>query len=124
MYAWPGNVRELQRVIERAVALATSDSIELDDLPPHVRGEFADILWPSAAAGDSLRTWGSRYVRLVFERSGRNKRLACRVLQISYHTLTAYLRFGEGGEDVPAAADASGWVQSATEPVAAETAME
>jgi transcriptional regulator with PAS, ATPase and Fis domain len=125
-YSWPGNVRELQRVIERAVALAESDSIELDDLPPPVRGEFADILWPSAAAGDSLRTWGSRYARLVFERCGRNKRMACRVLQISYHTLTAYLRQAEGlSQHAPSSpSHATGWVRSVSDPLAAERAAE
>lgn len=32
-YPWPGNVRELQMVIQRAAALATSDTIEPRDLP-------------------------------------------------------------------------------------------
>jgi len=32
-YDWPGNVRELQNAIERAVALGTSEWIELEDLP-------------------------------------------------------------------------------------------
>jgi len=32
-YAWPGNVRELGNVIERGVALSTSDTIGRDDLP-------------------------------------------------------------------------------------------
>jgi DNA-binding NtrC family response regulator len=32
-YTWPGNVRELQNVIERAVLLGKSDTIQLDDLP-------------------------------------------------------------------------------------------
>jgi len=91
-YQWPGNVRELQRVIERAVALAETESIELDDLPPQVRGEFTEVLWPSLERGDSLRSWGTRYAQLVFERCGRNKRTACRVLDISYHTLRGYLR--------------------------------
>jgi transcriptional regulator with PAS, ATPase and Fis domain len=91
-YRWPGNVRELQRVIERAVALTETSSIELDDLPPQVRGEFAEVLWPSLERGDSLRSWGTRYAQLVFERCGRNKRTACRVLDISYHTLRGYLR--------------------------------
>ena len=44
---------------------------------------------------DTLRAWGSRYVRLVLERSGRNKRKACRALGISYHTLQAYLRYAQ-----------------------------
>jgi DNA-binding NtrC family response regulator len=92
LYDWPGNVRELERLIERAVALAESSRIELDDLPPQVRGRYGEVLGPSLAAGDSLRAWGSRYVRLVYERCGYNKRLTCRRLGISYHTLTGYLR--------------------------------
>ncbi|MBM4779276.1 MAG: sigma-54-dependent Fis family transcriptional regulator, partial [Archangiaceae bacterium] len=36
-YAWPGNVRELQNAIERAVALAASDRIGVDDLPEEIR---------------------------------------------------------------------------------------
>ena len=43
-YDWPGNVRELERLIESAVALTESESIELDDLPPRVRGEYAEVL--------------------------------------------------------------------------------
>jgi transcriptional regulator with PAS, ATPase and Fis domain len=93
-YDWPGNVRELERLIEGAVALAQSDVIELDDLPPIVRGPCADVLVPSLAAGDTMRAWGSRYARLVLERCAQNKRRACRVLGISYHTLQAYLDYG------------------------------
>jgi Nif-specific regulatory protein len=33
-YHWPGNVRELENVMERAVLVATGDSIEGHDLPP------------------------------------------------------------------------------------------
>jgi transcriptional regulator with PAS, ATPase and Fis domain len=94
-YDWPGNVRELERLIESAVALVESDRIEIDDLPPRVRGEYAEVLGRSLTAGHSMRAWGSRYARLVFERCGRNKRQACRLLDISYHTLQAYLRFAE-----------------------------
>lgn len=122
-YTWPGNVRELQRVIERAVALAETESIELDDLPPQVRGEFTEILWPSLERGDSLRSWGTRYAQLVFERCGRNKRTACRVLDISYHTLRGYLRpparrplrpVPASGSDVLPAS----WVESTSAPSA------
>src|SRR5262249_56745522 len=35
---WPGNVRELEHALEQAVALASGDEIELDDLPGAVRG--------------------------------------------------------------------------------------
>jgi two-component system, NtrC family, response regulator HydG len=92
-YDWPGNVRELERVIERAVALASRPAVELDDLPPALLGGYTDVLMPSAHAQDSMRAWGSRYARLVLERCQNNKRRACRELGISYHTLQAYLRF-------------------------------
>ena len=96
VYDWPGNVRELERLIERAVALTAGHQLELDDLPPQVRGEYREVLAPSVAAGDSMRAWASRYARIVFERCGRNKRLAAKRLEISYHTLDAYLRFTGG----------------------------
>lgn len=92
-YQWPGNVRELERLMERAVTLAASDTIELDDLPSTVRGDYAAAVAPSLKRNDTLRAWGSRYARLILERCQGNKREACRVLNISYHTLQAYLRF-------------------------------
>jgi transcriptional regulator with PAS, ATPase and Fis domain len=91
LYSWPGNVRELERMVERAVALTHGSCIDPEDLPPHVRGEYSSALGPALAAGESMRAWGSRYARLVFERCGRNKRRACRLLDISYHTLQGYL---------------------------------
>jgi DNA-binding NtrC family response regulator len=115
-YQWPGNVRELERMIERTVALAEGDCIELDDLPPQVRGPFAQVLWPSVAESQSLRVWGSRYARLVFERCGRNKRDACRVLDISYHTLEAYLRHTDHRQRPPLARRLPTWVQSISDP--------
>ena len=92
-YDWPGNVRELERLIERAVTLTESDVIVLDDLPATVRGAHAAALAPSLERNDTLRAWGSRYARLIVDRCGGNKRKACRVLGISYHTLQAYLRY-------------------------------
>lgn len=95
-YDWPGNVRELQRLMERAVALAEADVIELDDLPAGVRGAYGENLGPSLRHSDTMRAWGARYARLVLARCNGNKREACRVLDISYHTLIGYLQFGSG----------------------------
>jgi transcriptional regulator with PAS, ATPase and Fis domain len=93
-YHWPGNVRELERVVERAVALADDETIDLDDLPQRVSGDFGESLEPSAARDDTLRAWAIRYVRLVLARHGGNRRRACDTLGISQHTLRAYLRRG------------------------------
>ncbi len=92
-YDWPGNVRELQRTLEGAIAITDSRTIDLDDLPPALRAPYADVVVPSLDANDTLRMWASRYTRLVLERSGHNKRRACRTLGISYHTLQAHLRY-------------------------------
>jgi len=92
-YKWPGNVRELERVMERAVALADGDRLELDDLPPAMLDGYTPVLVPSFEQFDSLRAWASRYARLVYERCDHNKRRACRELGISYHTLQAHLRY-------------------------------
>jgi transcriptional regulator with PAS, ATPase and Fis domain len=103
LYDWPGNVRELERFVEGAVALAHGDRIDLDDLPPAIRGEYAEVLLPSLMCGESMRAWGSRYARLVLERCAHNKRQACRRLGISYHTLQAYLRYRPAGARAPGA---------------------
>src|SRR5205814_6608688 len=91
-YDWPGNVRELERTIERAVALTGGDVIELADLPAAVRGEYSTALGPSLQRSDKLRTWASRYVRLMVDSCHGNRRAASRALGISYHTLQGYLR--------------------------------
>ena len=94
-YEWPGNVRELQRVVESVLALASSDRVEMEDLPPSLCGDYDDVLLPSLSRGETMRAWGSRYARLVLQRCGDNKRRACEVLGISYHTLQAYLDYEE-----------------------------
>jgi len=109
-YDWPGNVRELERLMERAIALADTEVLDLDDLPPTIRGDFSAAVVPSLRRNDTLRAWSSRYARLVLDRCEGNKREACRVLDITYHTLQTYLRFGhdEGAsESTPAAAPAA-----------------
>ena len=92
-YDWPGNVRELERMLEGAIATAESRQISVDDLPVSLRGTYGDVLVPAFRLGDTMRAWGSRYARLVLEKNAGNKRQACRMLDISYHTLNAYLRY-------------------------------
>lgn len=122
MYQWPGNVRELERLVERAVALTEAPVIELDDLPPQLRADYAEVIGPSISAGDSLRAWGSRYARLVFERCGRNKRRTCRFLDISYHTLEAYLRYPQ--LDPTDRSQLPAWARSVSAPPALQEAGE
>lgn len=118
-YDWPGNVRELERVVERALALSREDVVGLPDLPAELTRTYAEVLQPSIAHAETMRAWGSRYARLVLERCGRNKRRACEVLGISYHTLQSYLRYQTrstgtsvaGSGSAPAASPASSLAQ-------------
>jgi transcriptional regulator with PAS, ATPase and Fis domain len=92
-YDWPGNVRELERVIERVVTMTPSGPIQLEDLPPAIRGPFAEAVTPALKERDTLRAFTSRYVRLMLDRCAGNKRAACRTLGISYHTLVAHMNY-------------------------------
>jgi len=89
-YSWPGNVRELQNSIERAVALAGFEEVNVDDLPPKVRDyERSDAL--SATADDSplvtLEELERRYIQRVMVAVAWNKVEATRVLGIDRSTL-------------------------------------
>jgi len=128
IYDWPGNVRELERLIEGAVTLAASEWVTIGDLPPALRGDCAEALGLSLTRSDTMRAWGARYARLVFGRCRQNKRRACEVLDISYHTLMAYLEYRPEAGGVRrhrvAWADAAGDEAAAATPVETEGAGE
>jgi two-component system response regulator HydG len=89
-YAWPGNVRELQNCVERAVALATFETIGVSDLPDKIRAFkstriVVDADDPSELV--SLAELERRYVTRVVEAVQGNKSAAARILQIERKTL-------------------------------------
>ncbi|MEO6223882.1 MAG: sigma 54-interacting transcriptional regulator [Vicinamibacterales bacterium] len=90
-FDWPGNVRQLERVLERAIALVSGTLVDVGDLPTLVTHGYRDLLEELPRTNDTLRTWTSRYVRVVLDRCEGNKRRACDLLDISYHTLRAHL---------------------------------
>jgi len=95
-FDWPGNVRQLERVLERAIALAPGTLVQVSDLPRAVTHGYRDLLEELPRGNDTLRTWSSRYVRVVLDRCEGNKRRACDLLDISYHTLRAHLASAQG----------------------------
>ncbi len=51
---WPGNIRELENVIERAVALEATPSVQPESLPPGLRGAGAKGSAAASSAGREL----------------------------------------------------------------------
>ena len=98
-YDWPGNVRQLENVIERAVTLARTDRLELEDLPDRIRAHVpppADGDDATAGAFMTLDQQASRHVAHVLRRVGGNKTKAARLLGVERRTLYRMLvRNGE-----------------------------
>ncbi len=72
-YHWPGNIRELHNAIQRAVVLAESDCLQLENLPLEVqRAEFTDF----HESADNSFTAGTaeRSVRKLARPAGRQTR--------------------------------------------------
>lgn len=94
-YNWPGNVRELRNVIERAVALARTDRIDIADLPEKIRqfrkGQvFIDGDDPHELV--RLEELERRYIQHVLDVAGGNRSQAARILGLDRKTLYRKLR--------------------------------
>jgi two-component system response regulator AtoC len=90
-YDWPGNVRELENVIERAVALAQSETISLRDLPLEISILGGDVIEDIQKAGLSLREarghFERQYILNILEKVQWNQTEAARVLGLHRNTL-------------------------------------
>ena len=86
-YDWPGNVRELKNTIESMVVMATSDRIELSDLPANIRGAQNSQPPPFSHSGMSMEEIEKEVIRKTLEDTGGNKTKASRILGIGLRTL-------------------------------------
>jgi transcriptional regulator with PAS, ATPase and Fis domain len=93
-YAWPGNVRELENALERAIALARSDRIDVDDLPPEVGA--ADTVPRVAGDVRKLADVERDYIAAALHASDGNRAKAAERLGIGVATLYRKLK-QEGG---------------------------
>jgi transcriptional regulator with PAS, ATPase and Fis domain len=67
-YAWPGNVRELGNVLERAVILASSDTLTPDLLPEEVRQSARPVSTAPSDTDESLEAAERRHIASVLHR--------------------------------------------------------
>ncbi|MBI3541834.1 MAG: sigma-54-dependent Fis family transcriptional regulator, partial [Deltaproteobacteria bacterium] len=98
-YSWPGNVRELENAIERAVALANTAQIDVDDLPaeilkpasvpaPASDGQGPAPQLPDATnVGARLEELEKQHIMRVLAQVSYNKSRAAEVLGIDRATL-------------------------------------
>jgi DNA-binding NtrC family response regulator len=90
-YNWPGNVRELENVIERAVALAQSETISLRELPLDISILGRDMIEDIQKVGLSLREarnhFERQYILNILEKVQWNQTEAARVLGLHRNTL-------------------------------------
>jgi len=110
-YAWPGNVRQLESAIERALLLAESDEITVEDLPIEIRNAART----EGAGGFKLPPEGISFEDLerslitqAMEQTGWNITRAAKLLGLSFRTMQYRLdkfgierpnRKGRGGQE-------------------------
>lgn len=100
-HEWSGNVRELENVVERALALSKSGIILPSDLPAEIHARESR---PAGLSGGSLvedrptlAELEQRYINLVLQQEGGNKKRAAEILGIDRRTLYRTLERGSGG---------------------------
>ena len=112
-FGWPGNVRELENAMERAVAFARTNRVELEDLPEEVRNAFP---MPVATTGvvRPMEEIEKEYMLAAMELNGGNQALTASQLRIStatlYRKLKSWGKLGHKGAGrivPPASADPS-----------------
>jgi DNA-binding NtrC family response regulator len=103
---WKGNVRELENAIERAVVLANSEYIDIDDIPnPESSSEESKVSLkngnPSLFSINnimSLEDVGKKYIEYIFKKNGYAKEQTAKELCIDRKTLYRKLKELEHGE--------------------------
>ncbi len=97
-YDFPGNVRELENIIERGVALTSSDTIEVSHLPEDLRGTCFQTFRRKSGGIPSLADQERAYIEWVLREHGDNKSLAAQSLGIDRVSLWRKIKKYEAGE--------------------------
>jgi len=103
-YSWPGNVRELENVMQRAIILATGQTVRTEDLSLNTQeddgGDIDDIVdigdfHPAGSFERQLRDYKIKLAVSAVRENNGNKTLAARKLCISRAYLHRLIRLAE-----------------------------
>jgi two-component system response regulator AtoC len=89
-YPWPGNVRELQSAVEYAFVVGEGPVLDLDDVPPELRGEPPDE--PSLTSGETSEALSRAKVLGALEKHRWRRAAAAEELGVSRSTLWRAMR--------------------------------
>ncbi|MGV0974550.1 MAG: sigma-54-dependent transcriptional regulator [Azonexus sp.] len=91
-HTFPGNVRELENIIERGVAIASGDTLQLEHLPPHLHGNTLPTFQKHRGRFMTLEEQEQVYIRWVLEEVGGNQTVAAQTLGINRSSLWRKLK--------------------------------
>ena len=107
-YNYPGNIRELRNTVERMVVLARSGTLDLTDVPEHIRNaasqsNLSAAALPAAAAPAALDLDKNEraLIEQALRNAGGNRTRAAEILGISRRTLHRRLNeYAEAGNPI------------------------
>jgi len=91
-HTWVGNVRELRNAIERAVIVATDDTLRVEHLPDELRGEEAALPDRPQGALSTLAQAEARHIARVLAHTDGQIGAAAELLGIHRNTLTRKMK--------------------------------
>ena len=91
-YHYPGNVRELENIVERAVSLAGTEIIEVEDLPEDLREIELFTVRRDKLHLKSIHEIEMEYIEWVLEQCKHNKSRAAKILGIDRVSLYRKLK--------------------------------
>ncbi|MCA1979465.1 MAG: sigma-54 dependent transcriptional regulator [Thiobacillus sp.] len=91
-YRFPGNVRELENLIERGVALAPGDTLDIEQLPDALRANGPAASAQASGRLPTLEEQEQRYILRVLDEVQGNQTLAAQILGINRASLWRKLK--------------------------------
>ena len=81
-YSYPGNIRELENIIERSVALAQTDEVQINHLPPSLTQNSIKVFRNRDGEIPTLEEREAEYIQYVVNECNHNRTKAAKLLGI------------------------------------------